>query len=106
MHVIVYVTTSDIEEAGKIGEIIVRERLAACANILDNIMSIYWWKGKIEKDNEALLLLKTRNEMVEKIISRIKELHSYEVPDITFIPLEHGSEDYLNWIDENIRINP
>ncbi len=103
MVVIVYITTSNAEEARSIAKAVVEERLAACANIIDNISSIYWWKGRIEEDSEALLLLKTPRAKVEALIARVKELHSYELPDITVIPLEGGLEEYLMWVKEETR---
>jgi len=98
MYVIVYVTTSNIEESKKIGREIVEERLAACASIIQNISSIYWWKGTIEESGESLLLLKTKKRDVKKLIKRVKELHSYENPEIVAVPIKEGSMEYLEWI--------
>ncbi len=102
MYVIIYITTSDRAEAQKIGETLIKKRLAACANVIENIHSIYWWKGKIERDDETLLLLKTKDDRIEDIINTVKQLHSYENPDITAIPLVKGSREYLRWIDDEV----
>jgi len=102
-YVIAYITTKNIAEARKIGEIIVRERLAACANIIPAMESVYWWKGKIEKDKEALLLLKTKKPLVGKLIKRVKELHSYDIPCVDIIPMTGGNPDYFKWIEEVTR---
>lgn len=101
---LIYVTTSDEKEAMSIGEIIVKERLAACANIVSDMKSIYWWEGNLEKDNESILILKTIDENVLALIDRVKEVHSYDNPCIIAIPISNGSDSYLKWIkNETIR---
>ncbi|MFQ5887543.1 MAG: divalent-cation tolerance protein CutA [Candidatus Hydrothermarchaeales archaeon] len=103
MYVTVYITTPDKEEAEKIGETIVGERLAACANIIPNMSSIYWWKDEMEKSDETVLLLKTKEENTEAIVRRVKELHSYENPCIVALPILKGSREYLEWIKEETK---
>ena len=102
MYFIAYITTKNIEEAKKIGETVLKERLAACANIIPAIESVYWWKGKIERDKESLLVLKTKKSLVSKLIKRVKELHSYDVPCVDIIPVTDGNKDYFKWIEESI----
>ena len=96
---IIYSTTSSVEEARKIARIIVEEKLAACVNIIPKIESIYRWQGKIEEDNESILLAKTIDKNVDQVIQRIKENHSYDVPDIVAIPITHGFKEYLDWVE-------
>lgn len=96
----IYITTGDEDEARRIGRTLVEERLVACVNILP-IKSIYRWKGKIEEEGEAAMFLKTRAELAERVIERVKELHSYEVPCIVSLPIEKGNPDYLKWIEES-----
>lgn len=103
MVVMVYITAGDVEEAKKIARVVIRKRLAACANIIGGITSIYRWKGRVEEESEAILLLKTSKARVNALIDEVKELHSYEVPDITVIPFEGGLEEYLMWIKEETR---
>lgn len=98
-YVVVYVTASNKEEAKKIGEALVKERLAACVNIYPEIESIYWWQGKVEESGEAALILKTRRSLVPKVIERVKQLHSYTVPCIIALPIVEGYEDFLKWIE-------
>ncbi|HJW96875.1 MAG TPA: divalent-cation tolerance protein CutA [archaeon] len=100
MYVIAYVTARDMMEARRIGETVVREKLAACANIIPAIESIYWWKGNIEDDKETLLLLKTKKLLASKLIKRVKELHSFEIPCVDVIPITEGNMDYFKWIEE------
>lgn len=100
---LVYITTKDKKEALKIGQTLVKEKLAACVNIISPVNSIYRWKGKIEKACEALLLVKTKKSLAKKIIKKVKSIHSYECPEIIFSPIEGGSEDYLGWIIGNTK---
>ena len=81
-----------------IGRAVVEERLAACANVLDGMTSIYWWRGALEQAGEAVLILKTRAELVERLTARIKELHSYECPCVIALPIAAGDAAYLDWI--------
>ncbi len=103
MYVLIYITTSDAEEAKRIGRRILKERLAACANILEKVQSVYWWNGKLEESGEALLLLKSKKNKVKEIIAMVKKLHSYENPAILALPILEGSEEYLQWIEGEIR---
>jgi len=97
---IIYSTTGNIEEARKIAKILVEEKLVACVNIIPKIESIYRWQGKIEEDDECVLLAKTTDKNVDKTIQRIKELHSYDVPDIVAIPITNGFKKYLDWVKD------
>ncbi|EQA35465.1 divalent cation tolerance protein, CutA1 family [Leptospira inadai serovar Lyme str. 10] len=94
----IYITTKNEDEALEIGETLVEERLVACANIIPKIRSIYRWQGNIEKDEESVLLLKTRSDLSAKVISRVKSMHSYTVPCIVSWKIQEGNEEYLEWI--------
>jgi periplasmic divalent cation tolerance protein len=93
-----YVTAGSRDEALAIGRTVVEERLAACANVLDGMISVYWWQGSLEQADEAVLILKTRAELVEPLTARIRELHSYECPCVVALPIAAGNPDYLDWI--------
>ena len=93
-----YVTASNKKEAQKIGTILVKDRLAACANIIDRIQSVYWWKGRLEQGTESLLILKTKQALAKKAIKRIRALHSYDCPCITVLPITGGNAAFLQWI--------
>ncbi len=103
MYVLIYITTSGAEEARRIGKRVVEERLAACANVIEKVHSLYWWKGKLEESSEAVLLLKTKKDKIKKIVAMVKKLHSYENPAIVAFPILEGSEEYLKWIEGEIR---
>jgi periplasmic divalent cation tolerance protein len=98
-----YVTAASRDEALTIGRTVVEERLAACANVLDGMTSIYWWQGALEQAGEAVLILKTRTELVERLTVRIGELHSYECPCVVALPVAAGNPDYLDWIAAETR---
>ena len=100
--VAVIVTASSEEEAKTISYTLVDEKLIACANCFP-IASVYRWQGEVHEDIEVMLLCKTKESLVDKVITRVKELHSYDVPEIISIPILGGSKDYLKWIDESVR---
>ncbi|MCK4910531.1 MAG: divalent-cation tolerance protein CutA [Thermodesulfovibrionales bacterium] len=99
--IVVIVTASNEEEAAKIGKALVDERLAACANIVPKIRSIYRWEGKVQDDPETLMLIKTTDGAFDALLKRVKELHSYSVPEIIALPIGAGSSDYLSWIEDS-----
>ena len=85
----------------KIANALVESRLAACANLVAPIRSIYRWEGKIWDEKEWLLMIKTQKQRYEEVEKRVKSLHSYSVPEIVSVPITAGSSAYLNWIKEN-----
>lgn len=93
-----YVTASSREEARSIAEAVVGERLAACANILDGMESVYWWQGKLTHDREVVLILKTRADLVEAVIAKVKSLHGYTCPCVVALPVVGGNPAYLEWL--------
>ena len=100
--IVVLVTCGKKEEAEKIAESLVLERLAACVNILPAVNSVYFWEGKLCNEQELLLIIKTTTILYTRLEKRVKDLHSYEVPEIISIPLEQGSAKYLKWIKDTV----
>lgn len=96
--IFVYVTAANEGEARKIGHALVEDRLAACANILPGVQSIYHWQGKITESAEAVLVLKSRSTLFPALEARIREMHSYSNPCIVSMPLAAGSQDFLDWV--------
>ncbi len=80
----------------------VEERLAACVNVIGGLTSFYWWEGKVQKDSEALLVLKTTEDAYDLLERRIRELHPYTVPEIIALPVVRGSGDYLLWVKKEV----
>lgn len=97
---IALVTVGSQKEALKIAQTLVKEKLAACVNVVFPIRSYYTWKGKVHKDKESLLIIKTKSLLFERLKKKILSLHSYEVPEIIFLPIQKGSKSYLDWIDK------
>lgn len=98
--VLVYVTCPDRGAAVRLGRSLVERRLAACANVLDGVHSIYWWEGAVQEEGEALLLLKTAAARLEALVAAVRELHPYEVPAASALPVVRGNPDYLRWVGE------
>jgi periplasmic divalent cation tolerance protein len=97
---LVFITCKDSEEGKKIANELVQGRLAACVN-LSKVESIYRWKGKVERSGEYLLIVKTVEERFEELRKKVKEIHSYEVPEIVGIKIETGDKGYLDWLKES-----
>lgn len=97
-YLIVFMTTSNKEEAVKIIRTLLKERLIACANIIDHVSSFFWWKEKIEEEKETLVIMKSHQDLFEKLSKRVKELHSYDIPEILALPIVDGSQLYLDWM--------
>lgn len=97
----VYITTTNKDEAGIIGRALVEEKIAACVNIIEPMTSIYWWEGSIQKDQETVLIAKTTGTLVERVNERVKQLHSYDCPCVSAIPIEAGNRDYFQWIADS-----
>lgn len=99
---IVLSTTGSREEAEKIAHALLERRLAACANIVGPIHSIYRWQGKVESAAEHLLIIKTTANLFDAVAKAIHELHSYELPECIQLPIEGGSKEYLQWIEDSV----
>lgn len=95
---VVFVTVSSEDEGKKIGMDLVNNKLAACVNLVPKIHSIFSWQGKIETEDEVLLVIKTTQERINELINKVKELHSYDVPEILAIPVFAGNQDYIDWV--------
>jgi periplasmic divalent cation tolerance protein len=99
-YVIIFITASSYEEARKVADALVTQKKAACVNIVPKVNSLFRWKGKIEDAEENLLVVKTRAKLLSEVVSTVKAVHSYEVPEIIALPIIEGNPDYLKWIDE------
>lgn len=100
-YVVGFVTVDKKELADKIARTLVEEKLAACVNIIPSLKSIYRWQGKIEEAQELLLIIKTKTILAKDVITIVKSIHSYSVPEIIFIDIIEGNNDYLNWLSAN-----
>ena len=99
-EIVLLITTPSDDEAATIAHALVHEHLVACANIISGIRSVFFWEGETRDERESLVILKSRRPLMEAIIPRVKELHSYAEPEIIALPISAGSQSYLNWIGE------
>lgn len=101
-RLVVVSTVGKAEDAERIGRALVERRLAACVNVLPAVTSIYRWKGKVEKDEEQVLVIKTRAERFASLKQALVSLHPYEVPEVIALPITDGHQPYLDWLDESV----
>ena len=101
-YLIAFCSCPDEVVAARLAEVLVEERLAACVSQLPGATSVYRWEGRIQKDAEVLMVIKTTGERLGTLTARIEELHPYEVPEIIAVPLEGGSERYLAWLGQSV----
>jgi len=101
--ILFYVTCKDKDEAKRIAKKLLEEKLIACANIFPEIDSFFWWQQKIDSAKEVPMILKTKKTLSKEVITKIKELHSYECPCIVEIPITGGYKEFLKWICEETK---
>ena len=101
--IVVLVTCENQDEAKKIAGALVEKRLAACANILPNVRSVFRWQGAVEDEDEVLMIIKTRHEVFDHLAEVVTELHSYDVPEIIALPIVAGNAPYLDWIENEVK---
>jgi periplasmic divalent cation tolerance protein len=104
MHII-YITSASKEEALKISHALVGEGLVACTNIFENMTSVYKWEGQVREETEIVVIAKIADEMVEQVIDRTKQLHSYDCPCIIAIKIDNGSKDFLKWVETSTKLH-
>jgi periplasmic divalent cation tolerance protein len=97
---VVFISAGSLDEARRLADALLDERLAACVNILPRVESAYWWHGKRERTEEILLIAKSRAGCLDAIIARVKALHSYETPEVIALPVAGGNPAYLDWLNE------
>ncbi|OWZ83335.1 divalent-cation tolerance protein CutA [Natranaerobius trueperi] len=98
-----YITCDSMEEAEKLAKQLVEERLVACINVVPKIKSFFYWEGKAQSEEELLLLGKTRTDVVDQLVERVKYLHSYDVPCVVSWEITEGNEEFLHWIDSEVK---
>jgi periplasmic divalent cation tolerance protein len=103
---LVLTTTGSVEGAQRIAHALVEQKLAACVNLIPNLTSIYHWQGKTETASEVLLLIKTTTEHLTALEAALRQLHAYEVPEFLILPIEGGSQVYLDWLFASVSNHP
>ena len=97
---VVLITAPSPEEGEAIARALVEEKLAACVNVIPGVTSLYRWRGELQREGEVLLVVKSRRGLFDRLAARVRELHSYQVPEIIALPVILGDEDYLRWLSE------
>ncbi len=100
--IVILITTSSQAEADRIANALVAEMMAACVNVIPGVTSVYRWQGEVQRAQEWLLVAKSQKDALDAVIRRVKELHSYDVPEIIALPLAGGYDAYLRWIDKEV----
>ncbi len=99
-YIMVMITAADNEEARLIAGVLLEQKKAACVSILDGVNSTYWWKGAIENATESQLIVKTRADLLDDVLTTVKEIHSYDTPEIIALPILGGNDSYFEWLDK------
>ena len=102
-NVVIFITVGTDGEAREIANVLLTSRKAACVNIVPKVDSLFWWQDKLDSTRESLLIVKTKASVLNEIIRLIKEIHSYDIPEIIALPIVGGNQDYLNWIDKEVK---
>ena len=101
-YIVIFITTATAVEARNISQILLNQKKAACVNIVPEVNSLFWWRDKLDSARESLLIIKTKAALLPEIVSLVKEVHSYEIPEIIALPVIGGNQDYLKWLGESV----
>lgn len=102
-NLVIFITTGTDEEAHRIANILLNQRKVACVNILPKVRSLFWWQDKLDSAQESLLIIKTKASLLDEIVTLVKEIHSYDTPEIIALPIIGGNHDYLDWIGKEVK---
>jgi periplasmic divalent cation tolerance protein len=102
-NVVIFITTGTDEEAHKVAEALLKNKDAACVNIVPRIRSLFWWHDKLDSAQESLLIVKSKASLLSEIVRLVKQVHSYDVPEVIALPIIGGNPDYLDWIGKEVK---
>lgn len=105
-YIVLFITTPTTEEAQRISRALLEQRKVACVNIVPRVSSLFWWQGKIDSARESLLIVKTTASRLNELVTLVKEIHSYDVPEIIALPIVAGNQDYLEWLGKEVEKDP
>ena len=97
-NIVIFITTGTDGEARRVAEALLEQRKAACATIVPTVTSLFWWEDRIDSNQESLLIVKSKASLLDEIVSLVKGVHSYDVPEVIALPIIGGNSDYLSWI--------
>ncbi len=101
--VVLFITTATAKEAQRISRVLVEQRKAACVNIVPRVSSLFWWQDKLDSTQESLLIVKTKTSLLNELVRLVKEIHSYDIPEIIALPIIGGNQDYLEWVGKETK---
>ena len=99
----VYITTENMEEAREVGKALIKDQLVACVNMIEHMESMFMWNNEFQNEKEVVLIAKTKETLVNELIDKVKEVHSYDCPCIVTLPVQGGNQAFLDWIDEETK---
>ena len=102
-YIVLFITTATAEDAQRISRALLEQKRVACVNIVPRVSSLFWWQDKHDSAEESLLIVKTKASLLNEIVTIVKEIHSYDIPEIIALPIIGGNQDYLEWIDEEVK---
>jgi periplasmic divalent cation tolerance protein len=102
-YIVLFITTATAEEAQRISRVLLEQKKVACVNIVPKVNSLFWWQDKLDSAEESLLIVKTKASLLSEIVSLVKEIHSYDIPELIALPIIGGNQDYLDWIQKEVR---
>ena len=101
-YTVLFITAASTDEARRIAGMLLNQKKAACVNIVPRVSSLFWWQDKIDSAQESLLIVKTKTSLLNEIITLVRQVHSYDVPEIIALPIVGGNQDYLDWIGREV----
>ena len=102
-YTVLFITASNTEEAQQIANLLLNHKKAACVNIVPRVSSLFWWQNNIDSAQESLLMVKTKTSLLDGIVTLVKQIHSYDVPEIIALPIVGGNQEYLDWIGKEVK---
>ncbi len=102
-YIVLFITTATTNEAQRISKVLLEQRKVACVNIVPRVNSLFWWENKLDLAHESLLIVKTKASLLNEVIRVIREIHSYDIPEIIALPIVGGNQDYLEWIGKEVK---
>jgi periplasmic divalent cation tolerance protein len=102
-YIVLFITTATAEEAQRISRVLLEQKKVACVNIVPRVNSLFWWQGKLDSAEESLLIVKTKASLLSEIVPLVKEIHSYDIPELIALPIIGGNQDYLDWIQKEVK---
>ena len=101
-YIVVFITTATLEEAQQISKVLLERKKVACVNIVLRVDSLFWWQDKLDSAQESLLIVKTKQSLLNEVTTLVKKIHSYDTPEVIALPIVGGNQDYLEWIGDSV----